>query len=139
MKVVITVAFEVRSVDEKDIMKSYFDFRIVSIFVIVIIVFMRNESFAQRIPDAFENIRLLSSIALGQAGGQQLIGADQESTEFDVFLKTFDAKWPFNLVKELVDNRFMTNASSCQYDLLSQWLPGLIKKSIWAFDSEYWL
>jgi hypothetical protein len=120
-------------------MKSDFEFRVVSIFVIAIIVFMRNESFAQRIPDAIENIHLLSSIAVGEAGDRQLIGADQESTDSDGFLKKFEAKWPFSFVQDLGDDRLPANTSSCQHDLFSQWLPGLLRKSIWALDSEYWL
>jgi hypothetical protein len=119
-------------------MKSEIEFHVVFVILTTVSVFMLHESLAQGIPDANENIRILSSIAMNQADDRHIIGTDPVSTDFKMFAKAFDAVWPHKVVKDRADGRLLSNISTCSSDL-TQWVTGIRGYNLWALSSEYLL
>jgi hypothetical protein len=98
----------------------------------LVILLMDRKSLAQRLPDAMENLHLLSYAGKDQTTGRRLMTASQDFSDFGKFINTIDAPWP----KKIMQGGGSDNSSACAEDL-AEWRRGIFRKDIWALSREY--
>jgi hypothetical protein len=105
-------------------------------FLTAVIVLSHRKSLAQRMPDAMENLRLLSSASRDQTAGHRLAATSQDFSDFKKFINTFETLWPSKVMEAGGNVEIPENSSACAEDL-TEWRRAIFRKDVWALSCEY--
>lgn len=120
----------------KPTMKSKFVVNGVLSLITLVIMFVQRKSYAQHLPDAMENMHLLSSATRYQTASRRLMTTSPEFPDFKMFVNTFDILWSNKSMEESESDSATKNSSACARDL-AEWRRGIFRQDVWALSCEY--